>query len=66
MMTIILTACMISDPNVCKDHRMPVDGDMDVTQCAMHAPPYIAQWADQHPEWQFKSWKCMPGNLNDT
>jgi hypothetical protein len=65
MMTIILSACMATDPNVCKDYRLPVEGDMDTTQCALFAPPYFAQWADEHPGWSIVKWKCTPGDQKD-
>lgn len=66
MITIILSACMVADPNVCKDYRLPLDGDMSTQQCAMAAPPYFAQWAEDHPAWQIKRWKCVPSGLDDT
>lgn len=66
MLTIVLSACLISDPGVCKDYKMPVDGDMDATQCALVAPPYFAAWATEHPGWQIRRWKCLSSSLNDT
>ena len=38
MMTIIITACLIADPNVCKEHRMPIEGDMDHEGDAVDVP----------------------------
>lgn len=66
MMTIILSTCLISDPNVCKDQRLPLDGDMTSFECAMRAPPYFAQWMSEHPAWRVVRWKCQPSSLNDT
>ncbi len=66
MMTIILSACLVSDPAVCKDYRLPLEGEMSTTQCAMSAPPYFAQWMEEHPAWRVMRWKCQPAGLNDT
>jgi hypothetical protein len=31
-------------------------------QCMMQAPPYIAQWSDQHPATRVTRWRCAyPG-----
>jgi hypothetical protein len=27
-------------------------------QCAMAAPPYIAQWIGEHPKWTAVKWRC--------
>ncbi len=66
MLTIVISACLIAEPASCKDYKLPVDGDMDTTQCAMMAPPFLANWADAHPQWQVKKWKCQPTTMNDT
>jgi hypothetical protein len=39
---------------------------MDAQHCTMAAPPYFAKWAEEHPQWQIKRWKCQPTGLNDT
>ena len=32
-------------------------------QCMMQAPPYIAQWADEHPAERVTRWRCaFPGD----
>lgn len=66
MMTIVLSACLMAEPSTCKDHRIALDGDMDTTSCAMYAPPFFAKWAEDHPGWVIKKWKCVPAALNDT
>lgn len=58
MLAIILSACMMNEPNVCKDYKIPLSTDVDLGRCAMDAPPYFAQWADEHPGWQIKRWRC--------
>lgn len=66
MLTIVLSACLVADPQQCRDFKIPLDVNMDAMQCAMAAPPYFAQWAGEHPKWQIRRWKCQPTGLNDT
>ncbi len=65
MIAIIISACLISDPEVCKDYRLPLDLNIDAGQCAMHAPPHFAQWAEEHPGWQIRRWRCSAKSAND-
>lgn len=66
MLTIVISACLISDPASCKDYKLPVDGDMDTVQCSLLAPPFLANWQESHPDWAVKRWKCVPTTVNDT
>lgn len=65
MLAIILSACMANDPGVCKDYKIQLDSDIDPTKCAMFAPPHFAKWAEDHPGWQIKKWRCAAGNDQD-
>lgn len=65
MIAIVLSACMASDPNVCKDFRVPIDGGWDAMACAANAPPYFAKWAEEHPGWNIVRWKCQPTSSDD-
>jgi hypothetical protein len=58
MLWIVLSACLTNDANVCKDYRISVNPDFDVSTCMVDAPPYFAQWAEEHPGWQIKRWRC--------
>ena len=68
MMTIILSACLIAEPSQCKDFKIPLNiaESMDTNQCAIQAPPYFAQWAEDHPAWRVMKWKCQPAGMDDT
>jgi hypothetical protein len=66
MLTIVISACLVADPKSCKDYTLPVDGDMDTVQCALIAPPFLANWQETHPQWTVKRWKCQPATMNDT
>lgn len=65
MLAIILSACLANDPNVCKDYKIPLDADVDTTNCALFAPPHFAKWAEAHPGWQIKRWKCAAASYDD-
>ncbi len=65
MLAIILSACMATDPGVCKDYKIPLSVDVDTTQCAMAAPPHFAKWTEEHPGWQVKKWRCTTVNDSD-
>lgn len=65
MLAIILSACMANDPGFCKDYKIQLNSDADPASCAMHAPPHFAQWAQEHPGWQIKKWRCTAASEND-
>jgi hypothetical protein len=65
MLAIIVSACLIADPNECRDFKIPVDFKMPAKYCAMAAAPVYAQWAKEHPQWEIKRWKCQSATLND-
>lgn len=66
MLSIILSACLIAEPAHCRDFKIPLNVNMDLMRCAMAAPPHFAQWAEEHPQWQIKRWKCQPASQEET
>lgn len=65
MLTVVLSACLIGDPSVCREYKIPLSVMLDPQHCVMDAPPYFAKWAEQHPGWQIKSWRCIPSTQDD-
>ncbi|MDX2290177.1 MAG: hypothetical protein NW217_15330 [Hyphomicrobiaceae bacterium] len=65
MIVIVLTACLLNDPTVCREHRLPFMDAVPLNMCSMNAPPYFAGWAADHPQWQVKSWRCTAGKDTD-
>jgi hypothetical protein len=65
MLAIVLSACLTSDPNVCRDYKIPIDADIDAMTCMMEAPPHFAKWAEEHPGWQVARWRCASVSEND-
>ena len=60
MLSMILMACLMNDPSVCKEYKVPLSEAMDANQCAMYAPPFVAQWAGEHPGLLVTRWSCRP------
>jgi hypothetical protein len=65
MLAIIISACLINDPSVCKDYKVPLLADVSQNLCMLHAPPHFAKWAQDHPGWQIKSWRCGAASDQD-
>ena len=63
MLAIILQACLVTSPGTCQEHQIPIMSGGTTMRCAMIAPIRFARWADQHPNWQIKKWRC--GVLTD-
>jgi hypothetical protein len=55
---LVLSACLVDDPNKCKDMELVYADDISPMQCVMGAQPEIAKWVEEHPKWTVKKWKC--------
>jgi hypothetical protein len=58
MIAIILSICLLADPGVCRDQTIPLDADVSPMRCVMFAPPHVAKWSEEHPEWRVVRWRC--------
>ncbi|MGD9785257.1 MAG: hypothetical protein AB7E80_10605 [Hyphomicrobiaceae bacterium] len=65
MIAIIITACLVSDPGVCRDHKLPLFSDVSAGMCALYAPPHFGKWTDEHPGWKIVRWRCAPATAQD-
>ena len=65
MIAIIISACLISDPSVCKDYKIPLMMDVDSRLCLMHAPPHFGKWSNEHPGWRITKWRCGAASDQD-
>lgn len=62
LIELVLTVCAIAHPAVCEEQHLQFASAGSLTQCAMAAPPYIAQWISDHPKWTAVRWHCAyPG-----
>jgi hypothetical protein len=61
MIELLVSVCLISEPERCKDVSLVFDGDsVTPMQCMMGAQPEIARWIEANPKWQLKRWACQP------
>jgi hypothetical protein len=55
---IVVTVCALALPSQCEEQHLHFAANMSLNQCAMTAPPYIAQWINDHPKWRAVRWRC--------
>lgn len=61
MIELLVSVCLIAEPEKCKDVSLVFDADsVTPMQCLMGAQPEIAKWVDLHPKWVAKRWTCQP------
>lgn len=65
MLAIVISACLVADPNVCRDHRIPISMAVDSMHCMTGAQPHFAKWAAEHPGWQIRRWRCASSDTQD-
>ncbi|CAN1724954.1 conserved protein of unknown function [Hyphomicrobium sp. 1Nfss2.1] len=65
MIAIVISACLVSNPSVCKDYRVPLAYDVDSQRCLFEAQPHLPRWAEAHPTWQIKKWRCAAADQQD-
>lgn len=59
---LVITVCAVAQPTQCEDRYLQYASGQSLRQCAMGAPPYIAQWIGEHPKWTAVRWHCeYPG-----
>ena len=58
MIELILTVCALNAPSQCDEQRLQFASQESLMQCMMQAPPYIAQWSDEHPATRVVKWRC--------
>jgi hypothetical protein len=65
MIEILLSVCMVSDPQRCKDvHLTYAAESVTPHQCMMFGQAEIAKWSTGHPKWRVDRWKCQkPGQV---
>ncbi len=59
MIELVLTVCALAQPTACRDQHLLFESDNTPRQCMTIAPPFIAQWGEEHPEWFVQRWRCQ-------
>lgn len=65
MIAIVISACLVGNPSVCTDYRVPLAVEVDAKRCMFEAQPHLPKWAEQHPNWMIKSWRCASADSQD-
>lgn len=65
MIAIVISACLVGDPDVCKDYRIPLAREVGPNQCVADAPPHFATWAARYPDWRIVRWRCTTSDVQD-
>ena len=65
MIALVVSACFLADPAVCRAFRTPAPDENDVVACTMDAQRYLPQWAQEHPGWRITKWSCVTANIAD-
>ena len=59
MYELIISACMISSPQTCKDiHLTYMDKIATPFQCMRYGQPEMAKWSVTNPDWNIKKFRC--------
>ena len=58
LVDLIFTVCALAAPAQCEEQNLRFQWRGSLQQCAMAAPPYIAQWIGEHPKWSAVRWRC--------
>jgi hypothetical protein len=65
MIAVILSACLVNDPSVCREYRIPLASNISAMQCLVTAMPHVAQWTEEHPHWRVVRWQCSAARQQD-
>lgn len=63
--SLIITVCAVLSPTRCEEKSLSFAATFSPRQCAMAAPPYIAQWIGEHPQWTAVKWRCEYPHTHD-
>ncbi len=63
LVDLILLACTLanpgtSSPGLCREYHVLFQTAGSLENCTMHAQPFLAQWAGEHPALRIMRWHC--------
>lgn len=58
LIDLILLACSLASPGACHEYHVLFQSAESLQNCTMNAPPYIAQWTEEHPNFRVTRWRC--------
>ncbi|PST24142.1 hypothetical protein C7U60_09480 [Mesorhizobium plurifarium] len=63
LITLVMTVCLISSPEACREESLQLQESGSLTQCLFRSMTYIAQWSAEHPALRVKRWRCQPAEV---
>lgn len=62
LVDLILLVCSLSNPSACGERHVLLQSSGSLQACMMQAPPFLAQWVEEHPNYGVQRWRCAwPG-----
>ena len=58
MIDLVLLVCSLANPTSCQEQHLLFESQGSLRACMMQAPPYLAQWAGEHPGVRIARWRC--------
>jgi hypothetical protein len=58
LIDLVVLACAVLDPSACQEYHVLFESNGSLRSCMMQAPPYLAQWAGEHPAYRIVRWRC--------
>lgn len=60
MLELILTVCLLAEPEKCKDVTLTMVSEHSVTpqQCFHNGQLEMVKWIEMNPKWKITRWKC--------
>lgn len=55
---LIVMVCSLLNPNACSEKRFAFESAGSLEACQRQAQPYLAQWAEEHPNDRVASYRC--------
>jgi len=58
MIDLVVLVCSLAAPGLCQERHLLFESQGSLQACMMQAPPYLAQWAGEHPNLRIARWHC--------
>jgi hypothetical protein len=59
LVALVLTVCMLANPNSCRTEHLYFESRGSLFQCMILAPTEIAKWSESHPALKIVRWGCV-------
>lgn len=59
MITLIILACLIEDPNKCKTFKVNYEENVTMKQCQTHSMYDLVKCIQDHPNYKIVRFKCV-------